>query len=254
MSGTIVASAQETLIRELAVLASVRADRSGVLITTHCMYPSNGLVRVMVRGGPGKFVVSDEGGAIDEAMSAGIAVTQSDHILDAFVKNQGLHFKEGVIRSPQVMAPRMALAALLVANASKEMAHWLFDHSKVRRTTDFRKRLAEFLNKTFDRRVSHDATVIGASNKPHKFANVVSLRDGRKLIVDPVIRDASSINARVVANLDVKGANDRSVIQRIVYDDEDEWSATDLNLLQIGAPLIQFSRFAGVIEGLAAHG
>ena len=36
--------------------------------------------------------------------------------------------------------------------------------------------------------------------------------------------------------MDVSGANDRSVIQRIVHDDEDEWSATDLNLLQIGAP------------------
>lgn len=74
----------------------------------------------------------------------------------------------------------------------------------------------------------------------------------RKLIVDPVSNDASSINARVVANLDVKANEDPNIIQRIVYDDEDDWSPADLNLLQVGAIAVPFSRSGEVIERLAA--
>jgi hypothetical protein len=33
-------------------------------VTTHCMYPSNGLVQVTVRGGANTIVASDEGGVI----------------------------------------------------------------------------------------------------------------------------------------------------------------------------------------------
>jgi hypothetical protein len=242
----------DALQKRLVALTSVKPSLDGVLVTTHCMYPSNGLVRVLVRGGPNTFVVSDEGGAIDEAMSAGISITQSDGSLGRLVKDQGLLFKNAVIFSPQITVECVPAAVMLVANASKELAQWFFDHSKLRRTQDFRERLATFLERTFSDRVSHDATIIGASNKPHKFANVVSLRDGRRLIVDPVIRDVSSINSRVVANLDVKATNNQTLVQRIIYDDDDQWSASDLNLLQIGAPLIQFSQSSKVIQALAA--
>ncbi len=236
----------------LAEVATLKPHLDGILVTTHCMYPSNGLVRVLVRGGPNSFVISDEGGAIDEAISAGIPVTQSDGLLAHHVRDQGLFFKGGVIFSPQVSVEHAPVAVILVANASKELAHWFYDHAKIRRTQDFRERLAAFLERTFENRLIRDETLIGASNKHHKFANVVHLRDGRRLTLDPVVRDPSSINARVVANLDIKSTNDRSIVQRIVYDDEDAWSASDLNLLQIGAPLIQFSHSSKIIQELAA--
>jgi hypothetical protein len=84
-----------------------------------------------------------------------------------------------------------------------------------------------------------------SSNKAHKFQNVVTLSGGRRLIVDPRSNDASSINARVVANLDVKATNNPTLEQRLIYDDEEAWTAADLNLLQGGAPSIPFSRSAG---------
>jgi hypothetical protein len=127
----------------------------------------------------------------------------------------------------------------------------MFEHGKVKRTRDFKKLLAEFLIKRFDDRVVHGEFVIGHSNKPHKFANVVSLNGERKLIIDPVSNDSSSINARVVANLDVKANGNPNIIQRIIYDDEDDWSAADLNLLQVGATAVPFSRAGDVIERLA---
>ncbi len=232
-------------------LAGVRRVEDGIIATTHCMYPSNGLVRVTVRGSGETIVASDEGGALGEALAAGIDVRNYDRALAHLVKEQGLFIRESVIYTPQMAMEATPLAILLVANASQEVARWMFDHGKVKRMRDFRKLLVDFLSKRFEARVAHGEFVIGHSNKRHKFANVVSLGGEKKLIIDPVSNDSSSINARVVANLDVKAIGNPNIIQRIVYDDEDDWSAADLNLLQVGATAVPFSRAGEVIERIA---
>jgi hypothetical protein len=145
------------------------------------------------------------------------------------------------------------LAVLLVANASQEVARWLYEHTKIKRSRDFRTLLAEFLKSRFDDRVEHNAVIFGHSNKPHRFANVISFSNGRRLIVDPVTNEPSSINARVVANLDVKATENPAIEQRIVYDDDEHWAPADLNLLQVGASVIPYSRSSDVIERLAAR-
>ena len=232
-------------------LARIVPSEDGIVATTHCMYPSNGLVRVTVRGGRETIVASDEGGAMGEALAAGIEVRNYDKTLSHVVKEQGLIIRDGVIHTPRMPIESAPLAILLVANTSQEVARWMFDNGKVKRTRDFKKLLAEFLMKRFDERVAHGEFVIGHSNKAHKFANVVTLGGERKLIIDPVSNDASSINARVVANLDVKANGNPNIIQRIVYDDEDHWAPADLNLLQVGATPVAFSRASEVIERIA---
>ena len=69
--------------------------------------------------------------------------------------------------------------------------------------------------------------------------------------MDAVSNDASSINARLVANLDVKATNDPMIDQRIVYDDAQRWTAADLNLLQVGATIVPFSQSKHVIPRIA---
>ena len=238
----------------LAELASITRVEDGIVATTHCMYPSNGLVRVTVRGGGETIVASDEGGALGEALAAGIDVRDYDRTLAHLVREQGLLIQESVIYTPQMPIKAAPLAILLVANTSQEVARWMFDHGKVKRTRDFKRLLFDFLIKRFDERVAHNEIVVGQSNKRHKFANVVDLGHERRLIIDPVSNDASSINARVVANLDVKAIGNPNLIQRIVYDDADEWSAADLNLLQVGAIAVPFSRAGEVIERIAHAG
>lgn len=237
-------------------IAPIEDMGDGLRLTTQCMYPSNGLVQVVVRGG-GRFVtVSDDGGAVDEAESAGIDLRGrgSDGVLLRVVEPQGLRVQKGVIFSGPIPVEDVAVSILLVANASKEVAHWLYDHARMPRTRDFKEMLASFLSARFHERLLHDEKIVGSSNKAHKFANVVILNSGKRLIVDPVTNDPASINARVVANFDVKHAANSNVIQRIVYDDEETWSPSDLNLLQVGAPVVRFSRSSDAIERLAAHG
>jgi hypothetical protein len=235
----------------LGEIAIIARTVDGVRVTTHCMYPSNGLVRVLVRGGVETVVISDEGGAVGEALSAGIPVKEYNRTLSHLIKDQGLYIKNGVIFTSQIPMEAAPLGILHVANASQEIARWMYDHMKIKRTRDFKIMLAEFLQSTFDNRVLHNEIIVGHSNKPHKFANVVKLLDGRRLIIDPVNHEASSINARVVANLDVKATNNPLLDQRIVYDDEEEWTPADLNLLQVGATVIPWSRSREVIARIA---
>lgn len=248
---TIIENLSDLVSRRLNEMASIKRIEDGLRVTTHCMYPSNGFVQVTVRGGTSTVVASDEGGAMGEAMSAGIPMRDFSPQLAHRVKDQGLSFKGGVIFTPKMPIKAAPLAILLVANASQEIAHYLYDHMKIRRSRHFRVLLADFLKGAFDDRVSA-ATIVGHSHKPHKFDNVVSFPSGKRLIIDAVANEPSSVNARVVANLDVKATNNPLIDQRIVYDDEEEWTAADLNLLQVGAPAVPFSRSSEVIERLAA--
>jgi hypothetical protein len=245
-------SEMATLIdRRMREVASVDVVDDAVRVTTHCMYPSNGLVRVTLRGGRETIVASDEGETLGEALSAGLVLKDPERLLKPLVRDQGLLVDKGVIHTPRMPLTAAPLAVLLVANAASEAASWLYKHMKLKRDRDFRKLLADFLKREFDDRLSHNAQIVGSSNKVHKFANVISFANGRRLIIDPVANDASSINARVVANLDVKSLNYAGLDQRIVYDDEDTWSASDLNLLQVGATVIPFSKATEVIHRIA---
>ena len=107
------------------------------------------------------------------------------------------------------------------------------------------------MQKTFERNAFADELIIGVSLKPHKFENLIILPNNRRLIIDPVMADASSVNARVVANMDVKMADIPGLEQRIIYDDDEDWNHADLNLLQVGAPIIAFSKSADAIRTLA---
>jgi hypothetical protein len=234
----------------LREISRVEPIADGVRITTQCMYPSNGLIRVTLRGGVDSVIASDEGETVGEALAAGVSLRDPDKILLPIIRHQGLSIRNGIIHTQRMPIDAAPLAILLLANAAKETAQWLYDHQKIKRDRDFRTLLSDFLKKKFDDRVT-PAQIVGKSNKPHKFANVIAFPNGSRLIVDAVANDPSSINARVVANLDVRSTNDPSIDQRIVYDDQENWSPSDLNLLQVGATVVPFSRAQEVIERAA---
>ncbi len=242
----------EQLRSELNRISAWKPIHDGVRVTTHVMYPSNGLVNVVVRGGRHSCVVSDDGGAIGEGSAVGARMQPTDRQLGYLVRQQGLSIKKGTILSPPVSFDAVPATILVVANAARDVANWLYDHANVKRHRDFRAALTELLRATFSERV-HGGFVEG-KRKRHEFAHVVDLAGGNKLIVDPVAREPSSINARVVSNLDVAQAEDPHISQRLVYDDEQEWTPDDLGLLGIvGVPVVPFSRSPQVIHRIASE-
>lgn len=242
-----------THLREaLSGMIAIMPVEDGVRVSTHCLYPSNGAVTLTVRGSGNEFVISDDCGALDELSSSGVRNPPSDKQVNSIIRNQGLKVKDGAIYSPVVPLDAVPAAIVLVANAAKVVAEWGYAHIRFAITRNFKKDLAELLERHFSDKLKSDLPVVGESNKSHKFRHVIYLSGNRKLLIDPVINDPSSINARVVANMDVRMLKDPSIVQRIVYDDAVEWSSSDLRLLRNGAPTMPFSKVEPTIDELAA--
>lgn len=227
------------LSEDMNEILRIEKTQDGFFVTTGCMYPSNGLVRVLVRGGKDEFVVSDEGEAIKEAESSGMYLQNPDRRLLGVVKGQGLLIKNGVIHSPRVTLKQLVGTVIIVANASKEASHRCYDHGKLKITRNFKEALSALLEKNFGDNITKNTMLIGASNKTYKFDHVIK-KDDLMITVDPVVREPSAINARVVANMDIKNAGNDKIIQTIVYDDYEEWNAADLNLLRMASRVLPF--------------
>lgn len=230
----------------------VTPDRDMVHVHTQCLYPSGTFVRVVVRGGEDTYVVSDEGIGVHEVELAGAEIDNVDALVRHTLKPFGLKSVNGVIRSPACGARSLAYAIASVANASVAVSDWLFTNLKVKPRTQFKDLLESYLKTEFPLNV-HPGRLVGGSNKEHTFDTIIFVPTGKKIIVDPVIHDMKSINARVVANIDVKRANHVDVEQRIVYNDDEDWSAEELNLLTLGAVTIPFSKARQVLPRIA-HG
>ena len=222
----------------------------GLRVATHCLYPSNGVVTVVIRGGEDAFIVTDDGGAISEAGAAGFQSRAADKQIRGLLKLYGLKVQNGSIVSPVVERDELVATIMLVANAAKEVAEWSLAHLRFEPRRNFKADLADLLARHFTDN-DKPASVVGNSNRSYKFEHMIHLNNGRRLIIDPVVNDSSSINARVVANLDVKMAGAPGLEQLIVYDDQVNWSSADLKVLEVGARTVPFSSAESVIKRVA---
>lgn len=242
----------DSVVKRLSTMCGVTETEDGFRVTTHLMYPSNGLVRVYVRGGIRSASVSDDGEALGEGTAAGIHLKNPDRMLRQFVKDRGISIKDGILLAPGIELDAAHVSVIHVANVARDVAHWVYAHGGLKRTYDFKELLSRYLESSFREQVS-EGRIHGASTKTHKFANVVSFPNGKKLIIDPVTNDPGSISARVLANLDVKESKNPDIVQRIVYDDTEKWSPADLSLLKIGATPVPFSMAQKVIPRIASE-
>jgi hypothetical protein len=231
------------LIRE-ALHAFIECVDEGerVAVPTLCLYPSNGTVTVYVTGGTRECIVSDGGGAIDEIAAHGLPVVDSPRLLKPFCKSRGLVVHAGQIMSPPVPIEAVAATIALVANASSGAAHWGVHKIKTPHRRDIRAALAQVLEGRFGKdRVLAEQHLTGQSTRRYRFDHIVMLGGDRRLLIDAVIPEASSVNAKAIAHIDLKQTEDPNLVQRVVYDEEDHWDAADLSLLQMAAGLVPFS-------------
>lgn len=235
-----------------ACLAPYRdfAERHGsVAVTTACLYPSNSLVTVSVCGGPNGMVVSDEGRAIDELTALNREIEDADKFLRKFCTKSGLKTERGKIASPIVSHDQLSATVAFVANASAAAVKWGVDHLKSRIKSNIRNELELALKGYFTAgQFKSERHYSGKSTRVYKFEHVIRQKN-QLILIDPVLPDASSINSRAVAHFDVQRLGDDNIIQRIIYDDgEEKWNSADLDLLQMSATLVPFSRLGQSIE------
>lgn len=244
-------SLQNIISNGLASFLDLKVIDSGFSVKTHCLYPSNATVSVTIRGGESGYTVMDDGAAMREASMAGAVFGKSLRKYEKIAHKQGLLLSNGIVKSPPVPASAVPAAIILVANASKELADHIFLTWKGSPKRDFKESVKQLLSVTFPTVRVTEKGFSGESNRVHLFENVIQMKSGGSLVIDPVLRDANSINSRIVAHLDLQKANIEGLQQRIVFDDEEKWQSSELNMLQFsGVPIVPFSRMTKSLESL----
>ena len=236
-------SLRDVISQGLQPFQNFRDIDNGVSLSTHCLYPNNSSVQVFVRGEGKTYFVTDDGGAMRDVQSSGVIFGASDAKYQRLVQRQGLVMRKGVIATEAIGIEMVPAAILLVANASKEVAEAICNTWRTAKARNFKELVRDLLLREFPNMAIKEDKLFGDSHKQYKFDNVLHLPTGRRVVVDAVLRDSNSMNARVVANLDVRHARHEGVDQRIVYDDSADWPASDLSLLDVSqVGVIAFSR------------
>lgn len=222
-----------------------------VSVPTQCLYPSNGAVTVFVTGGPAGCMVSDEGRGIEEISAHGLDTPENiEAYLRQFTQSQGLRIAGAKIHTPLIPAEALVAAIPLVANASSLAAFWAVKTFRPRARRDLRQELRTLLSGRFPRdRIKEEVHLAGESGRLYKFEFRVEL-GSRSLIVDGVFPEATAINTRAIAHFDLGRTKNTSLVQRMVYDEKEKWTAAEINLLRIAAELVPLAQFERNLDGM----
>lgn len=222
-------------------------------IVTHCQYPNGSLVKVRVRRSGNGWIVSDGGMSLDEALSSGIEKPEFGLNVRRVIRSKGLSFTEGRIESPNIDLSSLFNAVVVVANAAREVAETLIYVGSHFEEDALDVRIRKILVGRFHAWVLKRPLLIhGASERIHKFHNVVEIPDGRRVLIDTVKHQGNSINSTIVANLDIMRLENHSIVQRIVFDPTENWKAEEIELLSVGAMPVALPSLTASIERIAA--
>lgn len=228
-------------------------DEFGYVITTHCQMPNGSLVRVRIHEVGGMWVVSDGGATLEEAAASGIDKPLFGLNVRRAIRAKGLAFVDGRIETPRIGPESLFNGVVVVANTARDIAETLIYVGGAEYGETLEKRTRRILVGRFQSWVLSKPIIIsGASERDHKFDNALDLPDGRKVLVDVVKHQGNSINAAVVANLDVRRLENPKLVQRIVFDPSENWKNEEIALLGVGAIPVAIDGLADSIDRIAA--
>jgi hypothetical protein len=226
------------------------------VVTTQFLYPSNTHVSVYVAPGlAGELFVSDGGGALDTLSAHGIEVEDRKRVFSVIKKYSGLKAEAGEVRATRLPknVDLLGTAILTVARASVDVVEHGMSELRPRRNRNIEDEILATLQRYVGpSQIQRRQRISGASNRQYTFAFAVPRGRKGTLIIDSVEPEAASLQARFTAHMDVGRSQTRKIEQQIVYDDEREWKAEDLILLQMAATLVPLSQFKKGVRAWAA--
>lgn len=229
------------LEQQLLSLVRVHPIDGGWAVDTTCLLPTGEVVTVTVRGGDREATVSDDGLAVAEIENVGADLHDPDRSLRRYASRYGVNIKNGqfFLRVPTDEA---GAAVMLVANAVSDAVSSEISKARLTPVRDIRKALSDFLRMRLPQLGEHKDRLAG-KYATHEFQHVYEGSERkRKLIVDAVLPEPSSINSRIVAHIDVKQEYGHQIDQYIVFDDTARWTTDKLGLMQLAASLVPFSQ------------
>lgn len=178
---------------------------------------------------------------------------RAEAYLRPFYRPQGLMVIESKICSPVVPVDGLPAAIALVANASSLAAFWAVKTFRPHRRRDLREELRSLFGARYSReRIREEVHLSGESGRLYKFEFRVEL-GARSLIVDGVFPDGNAINTRTIAHLDLARTNNAALVQRMVYDERENWRAEDMKLLRLAAELVPLTQFGRNLDSIGAY-
>ena len=237
----------------LANWPQVARTERGAFVRTSCVFPSGSLLSVSVQPAIDGWIVSDEGSATWEASSGGGDIEDAIQGLKTVLSKKGLRIEGGRIYSERVSSAELPYMVAYLATARLDAARWLSGKAAKPKPETIVETLPRHLKTKFpDLVMPEPLSLRGDTDKSYTFKNALLLPNRNRLILDPVLHQDTSIKSRIVANIDVSRAGHGRLIQHIVYDDDEDWSQAELELLTVGAPTIAYSNLDAVVERLAA--
>lgn len=228
-------------ISQRMTMSDVHAASSGsvlsrpeVLVPTTTLLPSGALVMARVQQLPdGRFVVSDDGGAIDE-VSSQLFTTPGKRELrkgEEIAQRLGLQFDALGFRTEGVTAEQLQAAIIYVAEAARQWASQLTEAAQRRQDRDLAARVEERLREVLpDRAISRDREVQGLSSRSYQFDLVADLGEDRLALFELVSPHPNAIAAAHLKFFDVSGSHPtwprEAVVERL-----NEWPSADLAVL-----------------------
>lgn len=237
----------------LEMFAQTQKSDGRHVVTTQYLYPSNGHVSVYVTPGlTGSLMVSDGGGALDTLTAHGIDATDHKRVFSPVRNYKGLVVEAGEIKAKKLPKDPdlLGTAMITVARAAAEVATHGVRTLRPRRARNLEDELLHVLRRYVGpSRLRRYEKVVGGSNRQYTFD--FAIQQGRKglLIIDAVEPEAASLQAKFTAHMDISRSEGRKIEQRIVFDDQREWKAEDLNLLAMAATLVPLSKFRADVKG-----
>lgn len=220
-------------------------NHDGLLVPTPVLYPSNGNVVVFVTGGANKCVVSDRGDALRVARSHGAEITDTDAWLRHVLKGSFLRSASGNITSGEIEIKNVIAGIALVARAATAAVTYAIEHYVPRNEVTLENRAYRELRSHFGpAQVARGVSIYGASDRSYSFDFSVNSIGEKPLVLDTVSPNANSINAKVVAHIDISNLHGRAPLHAIVYDQTADWGAAEINLLQSAAQLLPVSHLS----------
>lgn len=213
----------------------IRPDgKADLLVPTTTLLPSGAVVMARIKPLPdGRFVVSDDGGAIDE-VSTQLFATPSKRELrkgEEIARRLGLHFDALGFRTEGVTESQLQAAIIYVAEAARQWATQLIEAGQRRQVRDLAARVEERLRLVFpEKAISREREVQGLSSRSYQFDLVADLGEDRLALFELVSPHPNAIAAAHLKFFDVSGSHPNwpreAVVERL-----NDWPSADLAVL-----------------------
>lgn len=163
-------------------LVRVRERGASPLIQTPVLYPSGRMVGIRLLGGPDRYTITDDGGAMAEAEMIGAEDLCREEARKIAERYQ-LRFNRWELFEAEAPASLLSSFIAIVANASAETMLRTTDALTKRIERAKREQLAERLERIFGtRRVDKHPLVHGSSTKEWRFEAAVAMPAGQRAL------------------------------------------------------------------------